>query len=83
MFITLIWQGYDEVSMLTGMVKGAVNWMKAGLPLRLLKLVLFAKVEGGKLQKHSLRKFDEVTERFSKLKERYEMQLLIPKVRQC
>ncbi|XP_071509804.1 uncharacterized protein [Diadema antillarum] len=72
-------QGYGEVSMLKGMVEAAVNWMKAGLPLRVMKLVLYAKVEGGKLQNHTLRRFDEVLKKFGELKERYEMQLLIPK----
>ena len=66
--------------MLTGMVKGAVNWMKAGLPLRLLKLVLYARVVDGDLKSHTMRRFDEVLKKFAELKERYEMQLLLPKV---
>lgn len=73
-------QGYGEASMLKGMVQGAVGWMKAGLPLRVLKLVLYCKVQDGKLQKHSLRCFDTVIATFNELKERYEMQLLLPKV---
>nr|XP_054764463.1 uncharacterized protein LOC129271127 [Lytechinus pictus] len=72
-------QGYGEVSMLKGMVQGAVSWMKAGLPLRLMKLVLYCRIQDGKMQKHSLRNFDRVIATFSELKERYEMQLLLPK----
>ncbi|XP_030852134.1 uncharacterized protein LOC756962 [Strongylocentrotus purpuratus] len=72
-------QGYGEASMLKGMVQGAVGWMKAGLPLRVLKLVLYCKVQDGKLQKHSLRCFDTVIATFNELKERFEMQLLLPK----
>nr|XP_054763994.1 uncharacterized protein LOC129270701 isoform X1 [Lytechinus pictus] len=72
-------QGYGEVSMMKGMVEAAVKWMKAGLPLRILKLVLYAKVIDGDLQSHSLRRFSEVRKKFTELKERYEMQLLLPK----
>ncbi|XP_030851966.1 uncharacterized protein LOC100888822 isoform X2 [Strongylocentrotus purpuratus] len=72
-------QGYGEVSMMKGMVEAAVKWMKAGLPLRILKLVLYAKVIDGDLQGHSLRRFSEVLKTFTELKERYEMQLLLPK----
>ncbi|XP_071500390.1 uncharacterized protein [Diadema antillarum] len=72
-------QGYGEVSMLQGMVEAAVNWMKAGLPLRVMKLVLYVKVVDGEIMKHSMRRFDDVMAKFNELKERYEMQLLLPK----
>ena len=73
------------------MVVAAVNWMKAGLPLRLLKIVLYAKLEDGKLvntteikdgilQKKTMRNFDKVCEKFAELKERYDSQYLVPKV---
>ena len=73
-------QGYGEVGMLQGMVIAAVNWMKAGLPLRLLKIVLYAKVTDGKLSASTLRRFTPVCAKFAELKERYDSQYLVPKV---
>ncbi|XP_063963013.1 uncharacterized protein LOC129270950 [Lytechinus pictus] len=72
-------QGADEVAMLKGMVEAAVNWMKAGLPLRQMKLVLYAQVKDGEVKGHSLKRFEDVMQTFDDLKERYEMQLLLPK----
>ncbi|XP_030852601.1 uncharacterized protein LOC100890762 [Strongylocentrotus purpuratus] len=72
-------QGADEVAMLKGMVEAAVNWMKAGLPLRRMKLVLYVQLKDGEVQGHSLKRFEDVTKTFDDLKERYEMQLLLPK----
>lgn len=69
--------------MLKGMVEAAVNWMKAGLPLRRMKLVLYAQVKDGQVQGHSLKRFEDVMKTFDDLKERYEMQLLLPKVQAC
>ena len=77
--------------MLQGMVVAAVNWMKAGLPLRLLKIVLYAKLADGEvvnkaeikdgiLQKHALKNLNKVCDKFAELKERYDSQYLIPKV---
>ena len=76
----MTFQGYGKVSMLQGMVVAAVNWMKAGLPLRLLKIVLFAKVTDGKMEKVNFKGFEDVCKKFSGLKEMYDSQYLIPKV---
>ncbi|XP_072040435.1 uncharacterized protein [Amphiura filiformis] len=72
-------QGYNQVSMLQGMVVAAVNWMKAGLPLRLLKIVLYAKITDDKLSAATLKRFTPVCHKFAELKERYDSQYLVPK----
>ena len=74
-------QGYGKLGMLQGMVVAAVNWMKAGLPLRLLKIVLYAQVIDGTLRKSTIgRQFKLVCEKFAELRERYDSQYLVPKV---
>ena len=66
--------------MLQGMVVAAVNWMKAGLPLRILKIILYAQVVDGQLTPSTLNRFKPVTTKFAELKERYDSQYLVPKV---
>ncbi|XP_072167951.1 uncharacterized protein [Diadema setosum] len=74
-------QGCDECEMLKGMVENAVSWMKAGLPLRLLKIVIYAKVLSKTKAAMILQRpnDDDILKLFSDLKERFETKLTIPK----
>ena len=79
MFSTL--QGFGRVVMLKGMVEAAVNWMKAGLPLRMLKIVLYCRGDNdAALEKAGAEQYKRVFAQFVELKERYTMKDLIPKV---
>ena len=73
-------QGYGKVSMMESMVVAAINWMKAGLPLRLLKIVLYANIVEGQVSQSTLKEYKGVCDRFAELKERYDSQYLVPKV---
>nr|XP_054763822.1 uncharacterized protein LOC129270468 [Lytechinus pictus] len=75
-------QGCDECEMLQGMVENAVNWMKAGLPLRLLKIVIYSKVMSRTTASMILQRADgsEILDLFSQLKERLETKSPIPKM---
>ena len=45
--------------MLSAMMQAAVNWMRAGLPLRLLKIVIYARGEASsKLNEKLIKIFD-------------------------
>ena len=66
--------------MLVGMVEAAVKWMKAGLPLKQLKIVLFASVEKGKVVKVKMRDLEGVLKAFKNLKDRYNNCDVIPLV---
>ncbi|XP_071958348.1 uncharacterized protein [Antedon mediterranea] len=67
-------QGHNEKSMMNGMVEAAVNWMKAGLPLRKLKIVVYAsKVSNKELL---LKKNEQLCQLFEKLKGNYGMKEL-------
>ncbi|XP_071958716.1 uncharacterized protein [Antedon mediterranea] len=70
-------QGRSKVLMLKGMVEAAVNWMKAGLPLRKLKIVLYACFEAG--DPPPMRGLEEVCEQFKELKMKFDMKSVIPK----
>ncbi|XP_041473614.1 uncharacterized protein LOC121422541 [Lytechinus variegatus] len=74
-------QGCDECEMLQGMVENAVNWMKAGLPLRLLKIVIYSKVMSRTTASMILQRADgtEILDLFSQLKQRLETKSPIPK----
>ncbi|XP_072037364.1 uncharacterized protein [Amphiura filiformis] len=74
-------QGYGQIGMLQGMVVAAVNWMKAGLPLRLLKIVLYAKSIDGPVHQSSFAnsRYGDVCGKFAELKEKYDSQYLVPK----
>ncbi|XP_022091421.1 uncharacterized protein LOC110979700 [Acanthaster planci] len=73
-------QGFDQVVMLKGMVEAAVNWMKAGLPLRLLKIVLFCQGKDDEaMAKAAERDYSRVFKSFEDLKECYMMKDLTPK----
>ncbi|XP_071813337.1 uncharacterized protein [Apostichopus japonicus] len=73
-------QGYGKEVMLKGMVEAAVHWMKAGLPLRMLKIVLFCpRVEGDSRKVADKNGYKYTLETFSKLKEKYDMQYMMPK----
>ncbi|KAJ8037709.1 hypothetical protein HOLleu_18600 [Holothuria leucospilota] len=66
--------------MIKGMVEAAVRWMKAGLPLRKLKIVLFArKIEGNPKDAARSSGYRLTLDAFEKLKEKYDMQYMIPK----
>nr|XP_006820675.1 PREDICTED: uncharacterized protein LOC100375438 [Saccoglossus kowalevskii] len=66
-------QGYSETVMLKGMIDAAVNWMKAGLPLRLLKIVVFTRsVKEGKMDSANKKHFKGILSLFTALKEQYE-----------
>ena len=75
-------QGCDECEMLQGMVENAVSWMKAGLPLRLLKIVIYAKVLTPTHASMMLQRADgsELLALFSRLKDKLENKTPIPKV---
>ncbi|XP_038064139.1 uncharacterized protein LOC119734684 [Patiria miniata] len=73
-------QGFGRVVMLEGMVEAAVNWMKAGLPLRMLKIVLYCQgKDDDEMERIATRDFHRVLESFEELKGRYMMQDLTPK----
>ncbi|XP_033121103.1 uncharacterized protein LOC117120195 [Anneissia japonica] len=63
--------------MMNGMVEAAVNWMKAGLPLRKLKIVLYAANVDDK--RELLEKNKHMCKLFKDLKERYGMKELAQK----
>ncbi|XP_038064143.1 uncharacterized protein LOC119734686 [Patiria miniata] len=71
-------QGVDEATMLVGMVEAAIKWMKAGLPLKQLKIVMFAKVVKGKVVQVNMRNLQGVLKSFKELKERYNNSDVIP-----
>lgn len=62
------------------MVEAAVKWMKVGLPLKCLKIVQYAIFNNGKQIATHLREYEAVQKVFEELKERYDMQYLLPKV---
>ena len=65
--------------MLSTMVHTAVSWVKAGLPIRLLKIVIYSKLQDGK--PIFLRGVDDsILSIFEELKLRYESANLIPQV---
>ncbi|XP_070564247.1 uncharacterized protein [Ptychodera flava] len=66
-------QGHSKSVMLKSMVTAAVNWMKAGLPLRVLKIVLFTRLVTDSNTRPDLGKeFEGVLQLFSALKSRYQ-----------
>ncbi|XP_022091442.1 uncharacterized protein LOC110979711 [Acanthaster planci] len=71
-------QGQDEAAMLVGMVEAAAKWMKAGLPLKQLKIVLYATVVKGKLIAKRMRDPEGIVKAFRNLKERYNKETFIP-----
>ncbi|XP_070564431.1 uncharacterized protein [Ptychodera flava] len=71
-------QGFPKKIMLQSMVEGAVNWIKAGLPLRKLKIVLFANVEGTNQVQQAKKRFEDISQIFSELKQKYEGQQFMP-----
>ncbi|XP_077868252.1 uncharacterized protein LOC100375438 [Saccoglossus kowalevskii] len=74
-------QGYSETVMLKGMIDAAVNWMKAGLPLRLLKIVVFTRsVKEGKMDSANKKHFKGILSLFTALKEQYESKEIEEKV---
>ncbi|XP_071793896.1 uncharacterized protein [Asterias amurensis] len=73
-------QGLDEARMLGGIVDAAVKWMKAGLPLKRLKIVLYASVVKGKVISIKMRDPDGILKTFENLKKRYNKLELIPMV---
>ena len=66
--------------MLGGIVDAAVKWMKAGLPLKRLKIVLYASVVKGKVISIKMRDPDGILKTFENLKKRYNKLELIPMV---
>ncbi|XP_033108418.1 uncharacterized protein LOC117109994 [Anneissia japonica] len=70
-------QGYSKKKMMNGMVEAAVNWMKAGLPLRKLKIVLYAANVDDK--QALLEKNKGICELFKELKETHGMKELVQK----
>ncbi|XP_071958782.1 uncharacterized protein [Antedon mediterranea] len=70
-------QGHDKVIMLKGMVNAAVNWMKAGLPLRKLKIVLYVRFEEG--SPPPMGGFKDICAKFNELKNKYDMKSVVPK----
>ena len=69
--------------MLVGMVEAAIKWMKAGLPLRKLKIVLYAIVVKGKVITDKMRDPEGIHKAFRKLKEKHGKEKLIPLVSTC
>ncbi|XP_041473233.1 uncharacterized protein LOC121422331 isoform X2 [Lytechinus variegatus] len=71
-------QGYDPRVMLEGMIQAAISWVKAGLPIRLLKIVVYATIkDDGEI--NFLRGADrDILDKFEELKSRYESANLIP-----
>ena len=64
-------------------MEAAVNWMKAGLPLRMLKIVLYCRGQDDEAMLQTAeRGFARVFTSFEGLKERYMMKDLTPKVQQ-
>ncbi len=67
--------------MLKGMVEAAVNWMKAGLPLRKLMIVLYCCGDNdAALEASGAQQFSRVFEQFADFKDQYMMKDLTPKV---
>ncbi|XP_022091444.1 LOW QUALITY PROTEIN: uncharacterized protein LOC110979713, partial [Acanthaster planci] len=64
-------QGVDEAAMLVGMVEAAIKWIKAGLPLKRLKIVLFANVVKGKVVQVKMRDLEGVLKVFKNLKDQH------------
>ncbi|XP_022091443.1 uncharacterized protein LOC110979712 [Acanthaster planci] len=71
-------QGHDEVAILVGMVEAAAKWMKAGLPLKKLKIVLYATVFKGKITTMRMRDPEGILTAFRNLKERFSRETFIP-----
>ncbi|XP_063961430.1 uncharacterized protein LOC129269133 isoform X1 [Lytechinus pictus] len=71
-------QGYDPRVMLEGMIQAAISWVKAGLPIRLLKIVVYATIkDDGEI--NFLRGADrDILDKFEELKSKYESANLIP-----
>lgn len=75
-------QGYGKQVMLRGMVEAAVRWMKAGLPLRVLKIVLFSpRVEGDAIKVAHKNGYKATLLTFTQMKDKYDMQYMMPKVK--
>ncbi|KAJ8037270.1 hypothetical protein HOLleu_18049 [Holothuria leucospilota] len=73
--------GFEETAIIESMVEAAVNWMKTGLPLKKLKIVQYALFsKEGVPVSYFQRNYDGVSKVFGELKERYDMQYLMPKV---
>ncbi|XP_071814496.1 uncharacterized protein [Apostichopus japonicus] len=72
-------QGFAEAEIVYAMVEAAVKWMKVGLPLKCLKIVQYAIFNNGKQIATHLREYEAVQKVFEELKERYDMQYLLPK----
>ncbi|PIK53916.1 hypothetical protein BSL78_09138 [Apostichopus japonicus] len=72
--------GFRETDLMQSMVEAAVNWMKAGLPLKQLKIVQYAVfTEEGEVAQSQRRDYEGIRKLFGELKERYDMQYLMPK----
>ncbi|XP_038064142.1 uncharacterized protein LOC119734685 [Patiria miniata] len=71
-------QGRDEATMLVGMVEAAIKWMKAGLPLKQLKIVLYANVIKGKVITVHMRDQEGIMKAFRDLKKKHNRQIFIP-----
>ena len=61
---------------LEAMVDSAAAWMRMGLPLQKLKIVVYTRVEKSQLGPQE----QQCIQLFSKLKKKHEEQVLIPKV---
>ncbi|KAJ8037710.1 hypothetical protein HOLleu_18601 [Holothuria leucospilota] len=73
-------QGFERDVMMAGMIEAAVRWMKAGLPLRKLKIVLYAsRVEGDAKAAAMCSKYRMALRVFEQMKEKYDMQYMMPK----
>ncbi|XP_030847274.1 uncharacterized protein LOC100892549 isoform X1 [Strongylocentrotus purpuratus] len=71
-------QGIDPKVMLEGMVHAAISWVKAGLPIRLLKIVIYANIKDGQATNFFRGVDNNILENFAELKSRYESANLIP-----
>ncbi|XP_071792783.1 uncharacterized protein [Asterias amurensis] len=73
-------QGHGREVMLKGMVEAAVNWMKAGLPLRKLMIVLYCHGDDdAALEASGAKQFSHAFKQFADLKDQYMMKDLTPK----
>lgn len=81
-YLKSVSKGFRETDLMQSMVEAAVNWMKAGLPLKQLKIVQYAVfTEEGEVAQSQRRDYEGIRKLFGELKERYDMQYLMPKVK--
>jgi len=66
-------QGANERVMLAAMLRAAVNWMRAGLPLQLLKIVIYTRGD-------SIQDSDKLIEIFDAFKQKVEKLPRVPQV---